>query len=64
MIVGFLDHIGRRLDERVAVGARMYLYDLAPGGPPPGRYVIAVPRFAPNPAMDCRGAWEPQNLLH
>jgi hypothetical protein len=63
VIVGFLDHVGRRLDDRVAVGARMYLYDLAPPGPPPGPYSFAVPRFPPNVAMDCRGAWQPLNLL-
>jgi hypothetical protein len=62
IIVGFLEHIGRRLDDRVAVGARMYLYDLAPATPP-GPYHLVVPPFALDPAMDCRGAWEPLNQL-
>ena len=64
VIVGFLDHVGRRVDARVAVGARMYLYDLGARAAPPAPYTIAVPRLPYTPAMDCRGAWEPLNLLH
>jgi hypothetical protein len=63
VIVDFLDHFGTRLDDAAAVGARLYLFDL--GAPRPGgHYTIAVPPFVRDPAMDCRGAWEPLNLLH
>ena len=63
VIVDFLDHFGTRLDDAAAVGARLYLFDLS-APKPGGRYTIAVPPFVRDPAMDCRGAWEPLNLLH
>lgn len=63
VIVDFLDHAARRLDDAVAVGARLYLFDLGAGGRGAGPYTLAVPDFANDPAMDCRGAWEPLNLL-
>ncbi|HEX6750518.1 MAG TPA: glycosyltransferase family 39 protein [Longimicrobium sp.] len=59
LIVGFLEHVGRRLDDQVAVGASLYLYDLRPGPSDPGPFSIAVPPLPRDPAMDCRGAWAP-----
>jgi hypothetical protein len=63
VIMNFFEHIGTRLDDRVTVGARMYLYDLGVQGPPPGPFRVIVPPLWLDPAMDCRGAWEPLNLL-
>jgi hypothetical protein len=59
LITGFLDFVGRRLDDRVAVGASLYLYDLRPGPRAPGRFTLRVPPLPRDPAMDCRGAWAP-----
>lgn len=63
VIVDFFEHIGNRLDDRVTVGARMYLYDLGAKDPPPGPFRVIVPPLWLDPAMDCRGAWEPLNQL-
>jgi len=62
-MLGFLDHVGRRVDDRVSVGAGVYLYDLTARGEP-GPYPLAVPAFVRDPGMDCRGAWQPLNQLH
>jgi hypothetical protein len=59
LIVGFLDHVGRRLDARVSVGAVLFLYDMRPGPSDPGPFTLQVPRLPQDPAMDCRGAWAP-----
>jgi hypothetical protein len=62
-ILAFLDHLGKRLDDRVAVGAGVYLYDLSPGNATPGPFTYPVPVMRPDPALDCRGAWEPLSQL-
>ena len=63
MMVRFLDHVGTRLDDRVAIGAAVYLYDMRGTGRDPGPFSFEAPPFANNPGMDCRGAWEPLNQL-
>jgi hypothetical protein len=62
-ILAFLDHLGKRLDDRVAVGAGVYLYDLSPANATPGPFTYPVPVMRPDPALDCRGAWEPLSQL-
>jgi len=59
----FLDHIGRRIDDRVSVGASIYLYDLREENLKPGPFREQVPRMPAVPALDCRGPWEPINQL-
>jgi hypothetical protein len=41
------------------VGASLYLYDLRPESGHPGPFALTVPPLPNDPAMDCRGAWEP-----
>jgi hypothetical protein len=62
-ILAFLDHVGKRLDDRVAVGAGVYLYDLRTENTRPGPFTYPVPVTRPDPALDCRGAWEPLSQL-
>lgn len=62
-ILAFLDHVGRRLDDRVAVGAGVYLYDLRVENTRPGTFTYPIPVMHPDPALDCRGAWEPLSQL-
>jgi hypothetical protein len=62
-MLGFLDHIGQRLDDRVAVGAGVYLYDLREQNTKPGPFRVTIPPMRADPALDCRGAWEPLNQL-
>lgn len=58
LMLSVLDHVGRRLDDQVSVGASLYLYDLTPRAPEPPPFRAQVPTFAPDPALDCRGPWE------
>lgn len=62
-MLSFLDHIGRRVDDRVSVGAGVYLYDLSEQNLKPGPFRVTVPPLHITPALDCRGAWEPLNQL-
>ncbi|HEX8241884.1 MAG TPA: hypothetical protein VF541_00255 [Longimicrobium sp.] len=57
LVVAVLEHLGRRLDDRVSVGASLYLYDLRQGRQAP--FTFPVPPLPQDPAMDCRGAWAP-----
>jgi len=57
LMLSVLDHVGRRLDDQVSVGASLYLYDLTVRGPEPAPFRAAVPTFAPDAALDCRGPW-------
>ncbi len=57
LMVDFLDHVGRRLDARVSIGAALYLYDLREEHTKPGRFEIQVPRWPYDLALDCRGPW-------
>lgn len=57
LMLSVLDHLGRRLDDQVTVGASLYLYDLAARGPEPPPFQARVPEFGPDVALDCRGPW-------
>ena len=56
-MVDFLEHVGRRLDDRVTIGAALYLYDLRPRDT--GPFTARIPHLPLDPGMDCRGAWAP-----
>jgi hypothetical protein len=56
-MVNFLEHVGRRLDDRVTIGAALYLYDLRPRAT--GPFSARIPHLPLDPGMDCRGAWGP-----
>lgn len=60
LMLTYLSHVGRRLDDQVSVGASLYLYDLSAGDTDPGPFRVTVPEFAPDPAIDCRGPWGPR----
>jgi hypothetical protein len=60
LMLAYLDHVGRRLDDRVSVGASLYLYDVTPPAADPGPFSARVPRFAYDAALDCRGPWGPR----
>ena len=60
LMVDYLDRVGRRLDDRVAVGASLYLYDLRPGNARPGPFSARVPKFKYDASLDCRGPWAPR----
>ncbi|HET7233984.1 MAG TPA: glycosyltransferase family 39 protein [Longimicrobium sp.] len=62
-MLAYLDHAGRRLDDRVSVGAAVYLYDLRETNLRPEPFRAALPRLRPDPAQECRGAWQPLNQL-
>lgn len=51
----FLDHAGKRLDERFAVGATLVLYDLRPENLKPG--TLNVQPIAYDSVLACRGPW-------
>lgn len=57
LILAFAEHLGHRLDDRVAVGASVYLYDLKDGPAQPGRFEAAIP---PEPETACRGPFGPR----
>ena len=57
LMLRYLDHVGRRLDDRVSVGTSLYLYDLTPGPVDPGTFTARVPTFPYDASMDCRGPW-------
>lgn len=59
-ILSFLDHIGRRLDDRVSVGVSLYLYDLSARNASPGQFQVRVPQLTPSVELDCRGPWGPR----
>lgn len=61
LMMDALAHLGHRLDDRVAIGASLYLYDLS-GAPDNGDPFRAnVPHFRLDASQQCRGAWEPAN---
>jgi len=57
LMLSFLDHIGKRLDDRVAIGASLYLYDLRPGNTRPGAFQAEGRTYPYDLALDCRGPW-------
>jgi hypothetical protein len=57
LMLRYLDHVGRRLDDRVSVGTSLYLYDVTPGATDPGPFNAQVPTFGYDASLDCRGPW-------
>jgi hypothetical protein len=57
LMLAYLDHVGRRLDDRVSVGASLYLYDVTPAAVDLGPFQAQVPTFGYDAALDCRGPW-------
>jgi hypothetical protein len=57
LILDWMEHAGRRVDDQVSVGAALYLYAL--GAPParPGPYRPRIPRAPAGPQHECRGPW-------
>lgn len=62
LMLSYLDHVGRRLDDQVAVGTSLYLYDVTPSAtePAPFQPRTPVPSWRAQPALDCRGPWGPK----
>jgi hypothetical protein len=62
LMLRYLDHVGRRLDDQVAVGTSLYLYDVTPSAvePAPFQPRTPVPSWQAQPALDCRGPWGPK----
>jgi hypothetical protein len=59
LMLGYLDHVGRRLDAQATVGASLYLYDLSRPFAAAGTYPARVPPPSSDPADQCRGTWQP-----
>lgn len=58
LILAYLEHRGRRIDDQVSVGAAVYLYDLRAEPARAGRFAPRIPRpSAADPALACRGPW-------
>jgi hypothetical protein len=57
LMLSYLDHVGRRLDDQVSVGASLYLYDLTARSPEPPPFRASIPAFQHDVALDCRGPW-------
>jgi hypothetical protein len=57
LMLGWLEHAGRRVDDQVSIGAALYLYDLRQPPARTGPYRARIPRYAPDPARECRGPW-------
>lgn len=61
LLVSYLDHVGKRLDDRVSHGVYLYLYDLSTEQPRTDPFIATVPEFPKTlVAMDCRGPWAPE----
>jgi hypothetical protein len=60
LMLAYLDHVGRRLDDRVSVGTSLYLYDVTPSATDPGPFDVRLPSWESQPALDCRGPWGPR----
>jgi hypothetical protein len=54
LMLTYLDHVGRRLDDQVAIESSLYLYDLSRPFGRAGPFPLPVPT---NPEADCRGPW-------
>jgi 4-amino-4-deoxy-L-arabinose transferase-like glycosyltransferase len=57
LMLRYLDHVGRRLDDQVSVGTSLYLYDVTPAAADPGPFRAEVPTFGYDASLDCRGPW-------
>lgn len=61
LMLGYLDHMGKQLDDRVSHGASLYLFNLATEPTKPGPWKANPPTFPKSMVeMDCRGPWAPQ----
>jgi hypothetical protein len=61
LILDYLDHVGRRLDDRVSHGASLYLYDLRRKPGPEAPFTATIPVFSRERVdMACRGPWDPR----
>jgi len=63
LMISYLDLIGHRIDDRVAIGASLYLYDLSDPARASVRVRADVPPLQQRALNDCRGAWEPLSQL-
>jgi hypothetical protein len=63
LMISYLDFIGRRIDDRVAIGAEIYLYDLSDPARAARRVRAELPPLQQRALHDCRGSWEPRNQL-
>ncbi|HEX6037319.1 hypothetical protein [Longimicrobium sp.] len=57
LMLGWLEHFGRRVDDQVSVGAALYLYDLRVAGNSPAPYQARIPVAPVGPEHECRGPW-------
>lgn len=61
LMLGYLDHQGKQLDDRVAHGASLYLFDLNTTPTKTGVWKANPPTFPKSMVdMDCRGPWAPE----
>ena len=58
IMLGWMEHAGRRVDDQVSVGAALYLYDLRQPPAHAGPYRAQLSRPAPGPENECRGPWQ------
>jgi hypothetical protein len=63
LMTAYLDFIGHRLDDRVAIGASLYLYNLGDPALASRRVRVAIPPLQERALNDCRGSWEPLSQL-
>lgn len=52
MMTDYLEHVGTRLDDRVATGASLYLFELSTDSPR-GGFADRLPEFAPGEVDNC-----------
>jgi hypothetical protein len=56
LMLSVLDRLGTRLDDQVAIGSSVYLYDLS-GGDVRALSELKIPVLPYDVAFDCRGPW-------
>jgi hypothetical protein len=57
LMLSYLEHFGRRMDDQVSVGASLYLYELGAAPREGEPFAPRVPVFEQEIAFDCRGPW-------
>ena len=58
LMTAFLDHLGRRVDDQVSVGAAVYLYDLRMPPAAAGPFSAQLPTRRGDASLACRGPWQ------